>query len=243
MEPERLRRLAEIEDWHFWFAGRRELVDRLVSAELAGGRRDVLDVGCGTGSTLARYAADHRATGVDASPEAVAAARARVPRATVDRAEAESLPFADESFDVVFLLDVLEHADDRAALAEVARVLRAAACAVASVPAMPALWSYRDAGAGHLRRYTRASVGALADSAGLELEALRPYQFALSPVVAVTRLLGRGGPRLRDLEDRPPRAVNAALRALNVAEARIGARVPLPFGTSLVARLRKPLPA
>ena len=43
---DRLQRLSEIEQWHFWFAGRRELIGSLLKRHLAPCQR-VLDVGCG----------------------------------------------------------------------------------------------------------------------------------------------------------------------------------------------------
>jgi 2-polyprenyl-3-methyl-5-hydroxy-6-metoxy-1,4-benzoquinol methylase len=67
-------------------------------APLAGKR--LLDIGCGVG-VLARSLSDRRAhvAGVDPNAEALALAREAVPTGTFHAAGAETLPFADDSFD------------------------------------------------------------------------------------------------------------------------------------------------
>jgi ubiquinone/menaquinone biosynthesis C-methylase UbiE len=119
----------------FW--GRREDAYRERVLQLAGVRSGdaVLDVGCGTG-TLAIAAARRvgpggKVAGVDASAQMIARAerKARDAGACVelDCAAAESLPFADASFDVVVSTTVLHCFDPDArplCLAEMARVLK-----------------------------------------------------------------------------------------------------------------------
>lgn len=86
-----------------------------------------LDIGCGNG-TLLEAAEPHAETvaGIDISDDAIALTRDRVPRATLIRGNAEDpLPFSDENYDSVFLLDVIEHLENPVhALREIRRVLR-----------------------------------------------------------------------------------------------------------------------
>lgn len=106
--------------------GYHALVDRL-EAELviehARGAR-VLEVGCGTGLVLSKIAsvAGH-AVGVDLSRGMIEKARSR--GLTVVRGSATALPFADDSFDVVYSFKVLAHVPGiERALAELTRVTR-----------------------------------------------------------------------------------------------------------------------
>jgi ubiquinone/menaquinone biosynthesis C-methylase UbiE len=91
---------------------------------------DVLDVGCGQGMDLYRYAAGSaNATGIDLTPRHVALARSHLEamgvQAEVVIGDAERMPFADNSFDRVSSNGVLHHTPDiHAALAEIHRVLR-----------------------------------------------------------------------------------------------------------------------
>jgi ubiquinone/menaquinone biosynthesis C-methylase UbiE len=84
----------------------------------------VLEVGCGTGLILGRVAQFAAgAAGIDLSGGMLAGARAR--GLDVVQASATALPWADESFDVVYSFKVLAHvADIRTAMAEMARVCR-----------------------------------------------------------------------------------------------------------------------
>ncbi len=71
----------------------------------------LLDAGCGSGLALS-FAAKRRADvwGVDATPELVAIAQERAPRATVQVADIEALPFEAESFDIVVAFNSLQYA-------------------------------------------------------------------------------------------------------------------------------------
>ena len=86
--------------------------------------RCVLDVGCGVGMyTDAFLQETPDVFGIEIERERALEARARTK--DVIQGTGERLPFADESFDVVFSHEVLEHvADDRACVREMARVTR-----------------------------------------------------------------------------------------------------------------------
>lgn len=89
--------------------------------------KDVLVPGSGPGDDAIRLAKlGARVTGFDLSPELVEVARARAGRTPVrfDICPAETLPYADASFDVVMLCDILHHVDIAPAMREVRRVLK-----------------------------------------------------------------------------------------------------------------------
>jgi ubiquinone/menaquinone biosynthesis C-methylase UbiE len=94
---------------------------------LAPGRR-ALELGCGTGVFLERVApCGAEIVGLDLSADLLAKARSRVAAAAnvvLHRGNAESLPYADASFDAVYGSSVLHHLDLDRALQEVLRVLR-----------------------------------------------------------------------------------------------------------------------
>lgn len=92
------------------------------------GRR-VLEIGCGAGGDLARFArAGAIVTGIDLSPRSLALTRRRFELAGLEAdlrvADAEALPFPDGSFDLVYSWGVLHHTPDTPrAVREVGRVL------------------------------------------------------------------------------------------------------------------------
>ncbi len=99
---------------------------------------DVLDIGCGHGVLLERLRGSkhpRRVCGCDLSSVMCSRAASRNPSAAVFQADAEDLPFADEAFDHVFMVEVLEHLPKPAkALREVKRVLRPRGTFLIAVP-------------------------------------------------------------------------------------------------------------
>jgi len=233
----RLARLEQIEGWHFWFNGRRTLVRELMSRS-AMDHPLHLELGCGTGSMSRELKArGHRVVAVDLRYEGLERSRLMDPSAMLVRADATCLPFRPESFDVVTALDVLEHLDDDAVLNELHAVLKPGGRIILSVPAMPWLWSARDVDAGHLRRYTPRRLEAALLRARLSVVVIRYYLFILFPLIALSRLLGkgRGGLRARDREEIRIPLINRLFGWINQVEGKVAARVPLPWGSSLVA--------
>jgi SAM-dependent methyltransferase len=238
-------RLAELEEKHFWFTARSELVVWLLRRHFPR-PRSVLEVGCGTGGVLAQIAAEHpdvELTGGDLLKEALDVARARVPQATLLQLDARRLPYVDE-FDVVCALDVLEHvAEDGAALAEIERSLLPGGGVLVTVPQHPRLWSAADEYGRHRRRYTRTALHARIEEAGLETIRMTSWVTLLLPIVAASRAFDRrrvaAYDPFRELEIARP--LNSVFGAVMRAEHGLIRRgLSLPVGTSLVAVARKP---
>ncbi|HEX8476455.1 MAG TPA: class I SAM-dependent methyltransferase [Pyrinomonadaceae bacterium] len=156
------------------------------AADFAGsGGLRVLEIGCGLGTDGAQFArAGAIYTGVDLTEAAVELARRRFAlfglKGEFQRADAERLEFADESFDVVYSHGVLHHTPDTArAIGEVHRVLRPGGRAVVMLYHRDS-YNYRvninllrRAGA-HLLR-SEAGVRLVHRLTGEPLEALREH--------------------------------------------------------------------
>jgi SAM-dependent methyltransferase len=146
----------------------------------------LLDVGCGTG-WLAEHFSDY--TGIDGSPEAVAAAQAKG-RSIVQGDVDEPLPFDDESFDGVVLKDLLEHvADPVAVVRETHRVLKPGGLAFASSPDAQR-WVWDDYT--HRRPFTRKGFRLLFADQGFAVE-----QAGYESVVPGTSIVSRRMPAHR----------------------------------------------
>ena len=138
--------------------------------------RSIVEVGCGDGVLLAALAArgiGERRHGFEISERAVEFASGRPEIERVARFDGATLPAADGAYDLGILSHVLEHVPDPAPLLrETARVARAV---VVEVPleanrsaSRPEAQRGRDE-VGHLHRFSRADVHALAGSAGLRV--------------------------------------------------------------------------
>ncbi|HXJ34679.1 MAG TPA: class I SAM-dependent methyltransferase [Candidatus Eisenbacteria bacterium] len=238
MDAAAIEEMSALEDHHWWFVGKRLLVAALLGERLARPGVRVLDVGCGTGGVLASLPGRARAAGVDRSLPALAHCRRRGLGA-VAVAEGDRLPFAAASFDVVLMLDVLEHfRDEGALLAGVARVLAPGGALLVSVPAYQALWSAHDEVMHHVRRYTSGRLRAALTAGGFAIDRLTYTNLApLAPALVVRGLLprlgigGGGGSDFRTHAE----WVNRALVATYRAEAWAVRRLSLPCGLSVAA--------
>ena len=238
---ERLRQVADMERWHFWFAGRRRLVDGLLGAYFSQNQQSVLDVGCGTGLMAEILVArGYRVSAIDLRAEGLRDVVRGRSDLRVAQANAMQLPFCDSCFDAVMLFDTLEHSDDLALLREAYRILKPKGQLLLTVPALPWLWSYRDVAAGHQRRYTRKKLSRVLVDSGFLIAEVRYFQVLLLPILIILRVLGRGRRQLRDLEDSPPRLANVLMKRIFLLEAKLSSRLPAPIGSSLAAVGQKP---
>lgn len=238
---------SEVEQRHWWFAGRR----RILLAELErnppdgrDGPAQILDLGCGTGGMLEPLRRFGEVRGLDADERAVAFCRARGEE-RVELLESDRLPLADDSIDLVTAFDVLEHIeDDRGALAEIRRVVRPGGSLLVTVPAYGWLWGTHDEINHHHRRYGRRELGDRIREGGFELRRLTNFNMLLLPAIAVIRLVRRLFPPRQARSDFQitggTGVVNRILTAVFSSEASLLARTDLPAGASLMALARTP---
>lgn len=242
MERQVFERMDELADKHWWFVARRRIIDaviRRIVRPRAGAR--ILELGAGTGHNLAMLSAYGTLDAAELDPLARAQASQRLGRAVAETALPDLSAFADESYDLVALLDVLEHVgDDRATLAAIHAKLKPGGALLLTVPANRWMWSAHDAAHHHHRRYRRGELTALAKDYGYRIELLSFFNTLLFPPIAAARLLGKLAGR-EEADDRMPAApLNRLLAAVFGLERHLVGRAPLPFGVSLIAVLRRP---
>jgi len=249
-DPSFFARLAAVEDEHFWFRARNELILRTV-AHLAASlpcHARIAEIGCGTGNVLRwlRQACPGcLVVGVDMCHEGLRYAKERTDCFLV-QAEIRSLPFS-HAFHLIGVFDVLEHvADDREALRRLRGVLVDRGWLIVTVPARVSLWSYFDDASGHCRRYSRKQLAERLHEAGFQLQFESEFMAPLLPAVWLWRkiigaILHRGSPPKKAAfgELRIVPGINGLLTWLLRAEARRIARGHRsPFGVSLLAVAR-----
>lgn len=235
-------RMAELDGRHWWFTARRRILAEIVRRVVRPPKHArILELGCGTGHNLEMLGRFGAVEGSELDDHARAIAAKRLGR-PIARAMLPDLgQFDPGAYDLIALLDVLEHVeDDRATLDSVRSRLKPGGALLLTVPANPWMWSAHDVAHHHHRRYRKREIAALATAAGFDIELLSPFNSLLFPLIAAIRAAGKLSRRDSGDDAMPSPLVNRALDALFGLEKGLIGRVPLPFGVSLVAVLRRP---
>jgi len=230
-------RMAELDERHWWYRARRDVLRELIRRRIdLPADPHILEVGCGTGHNFQMLRLFGRLDAIEVDGEARAIASRRLGHAVMDAPLPQLLGVPHKSYDLIAMLDVLEHIDDdRAALKALAERLRPGGRLLITVPAHPWMWSAHDEVNHHKRRYTKRSFRAAVGDAGLKLEMLAWFNSLLFPLAAAARVAGRITGK-EDSDDKlPPAPVNRLFEWLFGLERYAIGRVPLPPGVSLAA--------
>ena len=247
------------EDRHWWFATRTRAIlaflDRYVGA---GQEMRILDVGCGAANMTHHLRHYGDVIGVDNNPRPLEIARQRGLEAY--EGTADELPFEDGEFDLVALLDTVEHVPvENRVFEECRRVLRAprpganqpGGKLLVTVPAFMFLWSKNDVINMHQRRYTAPELKARLKDHGFNVLRISYNNSFLFPMAAALILLrrGRAEPELAsphfdddayqvEMEPAPP-LLNSVLTGVGKVEVALLRHINLPVGTSIIAIAEK----
>lgn len=230
-------RMAELDEVHWWYRARRRVLGRLIERAIRprDGAR-LLEVGCGTGHNVLMLRQFGTVDAVEIDAGARAIAEKRLGQAVADAPLPDLPGIAEGAYDIVALLDVLEHVeDDRAALRSLARRLRPGGKLLLTVPAHPWMWSAHDVANHHHRRYSKKALRAAIREAGLKVEMMSWFNSILFPLAAVARVKDRVTGKEGSDDALPPAPVNRIFDALFGLEAYALGRIAFPPGVSIVA--------
>lgn len=232
----------QAEDRHWWYRGRRTVLEGVIAGlGLTEGAR-ILDAGCGSGRNMVELARHGTVTGVELSEMSVTLARERNAGEVIAGSVLE-MPFPDDSFELAVSLDVIEHLeDDLTALKELRRTVAPGGSLLVTVPAYQWLWSGHDEINHHHRRYTRRSLQRVAEAAGWQQARTTYFNSLLLPAAIVLRVLDRLSTKTTESSLDlwvPPEPLNWLLeRPLAIEAALIKRGVRIPAGLSLLAVFR-----
>jgi len=209
-------------------------------------RGKVLDVGAGTGKILEELQRKGwEAIGVDGEKEAIAWSKKRgVKVKQIDIAE-KRLPFPSNRFDLVLMLDVLEHiSNDRKITGEVKRILKPRGILIITVPAYQWLYSYWDKMMGHERRYSCGSLKKLIANSSFNILHFSYFScLVLFPAILVRffkSLFKVKEEPISDFQTLPLKSISEPiLRSYVFLEQLLLKFVKLPFGLSMILVARK----
>jgi len=247
--------LIRMQREHFWYRGRHQLLLNVLKKEI-GSKLDqaknlrAIDMGGGCGGWL-EYLHAHDAGMFqklalgDSSIRALTMAEPVV-GTFAERYQVDLLDLTwNEEWDVVFLLDVLEHIPDHVeVLRQIRKTMKPGGLLFVTTPALKFFWTHNDDLANHQRRYARRDFHNLADEVNLKILRTDYFMFFLSPALMLYRMMFRPQKsatpeQLQDYLWRshqvPTKLVNSVLTKVFLAEASLVNHMAFPWGTSILA--------
>lgn len=249
MEQAVYRRMAAVQDHHWWYEGRRAILSSLIRTLNLPKDIIILEAGCGPGANLRMLSGFGDVRTFDPDDFAISHAREHAgiaPDHIKQGLLPAPIPYTD-SFDLIGAFDVIEHVEqDLESLIALRKILKPGGYAVFTVPAFPFLWSAHDVANHHKRRYRKNEFRNIVLDAGYDVTFISYYNTWLFPAVVLARFLKK----LLGISDTPDEnlfqgnnLLNRLLRALFASERHLlSARCGLPFGVSIVALCRNPPP-
>lgn len=232
-------RMAEYDQVHWWYVARRKILADLIKREvdLPPDAR-ILEIGCGTGHNFDMLGGFGRLDALEVDAEARSLASTRLGRTVGDAPLPELTGVPDRAYDLIALLDVLEHVDgDKAALESIATKLAPGGRILVTVPAYQWMWSAHDVANHHKRRYSRRGLRAVAEAAGLKVRRIGFFNSLLFPLAAAVRIAGKIAGKSSSDDKPPPKPLNSLFEKIFGLERHMIGRIPFPAGVSLFALL------
>ncbi len=228
-------RMAEIDADHWWFTARRKIIARLIEAfRPKQGPLKILEVGCGTGSNLSLLRAYGEVDAIEPDDGARALAERRSGLSIKGGYLPHGVPLEDGYYDLIVLLDVLEHIpEDVPALNALRTKLAPGGRILVTVPATPWLWSAHDVAHHHHRRYTTKTLTDVFREAGLKPVHQSHFNSLLFPLIVAVRAIGKLTKRQDGDDAMPSKPVNTVLAAIFGAERHWVTTRSIPFGVSM----------
>lgn len=225
------------EERHWWFVARRRILASVLqkTLPLVPDRR-ILELGCGSGGNFEMLRQFGEIWGMELDPQARQLAADRGLATVAEGRLPGQIPF-EGAFDLICLLDVLEHLEfDQESLEAAAARLAVHGRILITVPAFSFLWSSHDVAHHHFRRYTRARLRSLLPRAGLREVTSTYFNTFLFPPICAIRLLSRliGRTSAASHVGEPGQFTNRLFSAIFASERHFIPGMGFPYGVSLL---------
>lgn len=215
---------------HFYYTGKRKLIEALLKKAQLPPNAKILDVGSGTGSDLDVISKFGEVTVLDIDQETLD----QVPD-TYEKicADLTKINIPENTYDCIIAFDVLEHIEKHDIAAQnLFKILKSGGKLVGSVPAYQCLYSQHDKVLEHFRRYTRTNFTQLLTEAGFKKLSSGYWMSILFPIAAITRIFKKNTQETETDVQILPKPINALFSWILKTEAFVGTSkfFRFPFG-------------
>lgn len=245
MELKEYQQLYELGNNHFWFVGRKMIVNRLMKQMNELSSPLILDVGCGTGDMSELLNNYGRTISMDSSSIALGFCQMRQLQ-YLSQGSIMNLPFKEKRIDLLTSFDTLSHSsvtDPKVAIDEFNRVLKDGGYILIMDVACGLLKSGHDVVYETRERYNKRQIRALLENAGFTILKISYANFFLFPVIflmrTIRRLFDNSKNELKSDLRTVPHLINLCLINLIKIESYLIQWVDFPIGSSIICIAKK----
>lgn len=191
MEKDYEIKYHNLEEGHWWFYGRRNILLKLMARKEK--CSNILEIGCSGGRFLELLLNNNYTTiwGIDISKVAIKHCNERGLK-NVFVMDGSKTAFNENTFDILIASDVIEHIkNDIATLREWNRILKYGGCMIIFSPAFNFLWSAHDEKNKHYKRYSMSELISLLKESGFIIQKSSYWNFSLFVPISLTRILSK----------------------------------------------------
>jgi SAM-dependent methyltransferase len=242
MEKAYARKLAQLEKFRWWNVARRRIIVHVLKTFYGAASGDILEIGCGAGANFEALSDFGQLFAVEPDAELLRLARKKNLAQAVEKGSLpDALPFIGRRFDVILLLDVLEHVENESsAIKAVLQRLKPGGKVLVTVPAYRFLWSEIDIDSRHFRRYRRRELLHKLQFDGFNVIYSTYFNTILFPPILAVRIFNK----ILGVNDRldlhlPKHGINTLLTDIFATERFLMPWISFPFGVSILAMAQK----
>lgn len=241
MERDAYRALRDLQEDHWWFAGRRKVVEALIRARAELPRdAKILEAGCGYGGNLEMLGRFGEVSAFEIDEDARKFASEKAGKPIPYGSLPDKPGYDGQKFDLIVMLDVLEHIDDDLESLKVLRErLAPGGSILVTVPALSWLWSQHDETHHHKRRYRLKQLQQVLADAGLRQVEIGYFNSLLFPLALAQRIVAKITGRDQG-QGELPQALNGLFKTAFGYEGKLLRRIRMPIGLSLYAVFENP---
>jgi SAM-dependent methyltransferase len=235
VDPKYGERYRELYQKHWWWRARTDFVlGVLRRLQPRQERETILDIGCGDGLFFDRLSQFGDVEGVESCPELVSPDN-------IYRDLIHVCPFNQDfqpakRYSLILMLDVLEHFENPvSALRHAVELLSQDGMLLITVPAFMTLWTNHDVLNHHFTRYTKSTFLEVARKSFLEIREARYFYHWTCPMKLGQAFGERVFPTNLEPPRVPPGWINETFYRISKFEQKTLTRLPMPFGSSLMA--------
>jgi len=242
MQPREYKVMYQLEDKHWWFTAKRLFIKTYLNFLPKKKNLKILDIGCGTGKNLEMLQNFGQPQGIDAFTSAISFCKKRKSLKT-KKASASQLPFKNNNFNLITLLDVLYHKgvkNDLQVLKEAYRALKSSGFLLITDCAHQFLWGSHDISMHARQRYSKKELISKVNQAGFKVKKASYIYFFTFPLFIINRLLKKFIFKKSSSDIAPINPViNQALIFILNLESKLLKYFNLPIGSSIIVLAQK----